>query len=170
MREPEALRLQRLPRQSLHPAWAPRLGRTSALDRSGQLRLWAMREAHPGMTRYCERPAWPGDVPPGRMPDSRALRDGAPVRLVLERDAQQPAEPAPEADGPAPQTVTAFDLDLDRRRIWIRDRLSLLPYLGSTALLDGAGPGEPVVRFFRQEASCDEAGRHFAHHDSMLVP
>jgi len=167
VREPEALPLQRLPRQTLHHAWAPKLGRMIVLNSSGQLRLWAMLEAHPGVTRYCERPAWPGDVPRRHMPDFWALRDGVPVWLVLERDAQRSDEPAPVADGPALQTVTAHDLD--RHDSWIRNWLSLLPYLGSIALLGGAGPGEPVVEFFRQEASFDDAERHFAHHDPMLV-
>ena len=168
MREPGALPLQRLPRQTLHHAWAPKLGRTIVLTSTGQLRLWAMLEAHPGVKRYCERPAWPGDdVPPERGPDFWALRDGVPVWLVLDRDAERSDEPATVAGGPALQTVTAHDLD--RHDIWIRNWLSLLPYLGTAALLDGAGPGEPVVEFFRQEASFEEAERHFAHHDPMLV-
>ena len=169
MHEPAALPLQRLPMQTLHHAWAPKLGRTIVLNSTGQLRLWAMLEAHSGVTRYCERPAWPGDVPAPRPPVFWALRDGAPVWLVLDDEAQRSDEPVPPSDGPALQTVTAYDLD--RHDIWIRNWLSLLPYLSTVASLDGAGVGvgETVIDFFRHEASFEDAERHFAHLDSMLV-
>ena len=46
MDEPVSLELERLPRQTLHHAWAPKLGRLIVLSSVGQLWLWAMLEAH----------------------------------------------------------------------------------------------------------------------------
>jgi len=38
--EPVSLELERLPRQTLHHAWAPKLGRLIVLSSVGQLWLW----------------------------------------------------------------------------------------------------------------------------------
>ena len=105
MPEPAVLPLQRLPKQTLHHAWAPKLGRTIVLNSLGQLRLWALLEAHPGVTRYCERPAWPDDEEPSPCPDFWALRDGTPIWLAL-APAAGDEEPAP-AEASRVQLVTA---------------------------------------------------------------
>ena len=51
MYEPTALPLQRLPRQSLHHVWAPKLGRIAMFTSQQQLHLWTMLEAHPAVIR-----------------------------------------------------------------------------------------------------------------------
>lgn len=167
MPEPAALPLQRLPRQTLHHAWAPKLGRTIVLNGFGQLRLWAMLEAHPGVTRYCERPSWPGDEEPSPCPDFWALRDGMPVWLAL-AETQVPTDEAPPLAEASPVHLVTAD-ELDRHRVWIGNWLSLLPYLSTAAGLDLDALSEPVAEFFRQEASLDDAERHFIRFDPVLV-
>ena len=46
--EPVSLPLHRLPKQTLHHVWAPKLGRPILLTGQSQLLLWAMLEANPG--------------------------------------------------------------------------------------------------------------------------
>ena len=165
--EPAALPLRRLPRQTLHHAWAPKLGRTIVLSGAGQLRLWAMLEAHPGVTRYCERPSWPDDEEPSLCPDFWALRDGTPVWLALAEAPVSGDEVLSSAESPRVQVVPAEELD--RHRVWIGNWLSLLPYLSTSAWLGLEALSEPVAEFFRQEASFDDAERHFVRFDPVLV-
>ena len=167
MPEPAALPLQRLPRQTLHHAWAPKLGRTIVLNGVGRLRLWAMLEAHPGVTCYCERPSWPYDEKPSPCPDFWALRDGKPVWLALAEALVSGDKVPSPAEASRVQVVPAEELD--RHRVWIGNWLSLLPYLSTTAWLDLEALSEPVAEFFRQEASFDDAERHFVRIDPVLV-
>ncbi len=168
MLEPAALPLQRLRGQTLHHLWAPKLGRTMVLNSRRQLRLWAMLEAHPGVTRYCERPSWPGDLAPQSPPDFWAVRDGEPLRLILADELSTSAgELAPPAQGPDVRFVAAAELD--RHRVWIQNWLALLPYLSMTISLDTASLRETVAEFFDQEASFEDAERYFAHLDPVLV-
>ena len=168
MTEPFPLELERLPRQTLHHAWAPKLGRIVVLNSTAQLGLWALLEAHPGVTRYCERPSWPGDEAPSSSPDFWALRDGKPVWLALRQEAPlaDDAEPSPAE---APDVLTVTIDELDRHRVWITNWLSLLPYLTADAWPELESVREPVVDFFRREASFDDAERHFAALDPVLV-
>ena len=41
------------------------VGRIALLAGNDQLRLGTMLEAHPAVSRYCERPAWPDDETAG---------------------------------------------------------------------------------------------------------
>ena len=96
-----------------------------------------------------------------------ALRDGEPVWLALqEAPASGGGEPSP-AQAARVETVTAEELD--RNRVWIGNWLSLLPYLSTTAWIDLQGLREPVAAFFWHEASFDDAERHFARFDPVLV-
>jgi hypothetical protein len=166
--EPSSLALERLPRQTLHHAWAPKLGRVIMLNSTAQLGLWALLEAHPGVTRYCERPSWPGDELPSPSPDFWALRDGKPVWLALRQEAPAAKGEAPcPADASGVQTVTIDELD--RHRVWITNWLSLLPYLTVDAWPELESLREPVIGFFRHEASFDDAERYFARLDPVLV-
>jgi hypothetical protein len=166
LNEPVPLELERLPRQTLHHAWAPKLGRLIVLSSVGQLWLWALLEAHPGVTRYCERPGLPGHEADGPCADFWALRDGQLVWLALR--AQGPAEEAPPF--PADPAVVAVTGDeLDRHRIWITNWLSLLPYLSDVTASELEALREPVEGFFSHEASFEEAERHFAELDPVLV-
>ena len=138
------------------------------LNSIAQLGLWALLEAHPGVTRYCERPSWPGDEEPSPSPDFWALRDGKPVWLALRQEAPavEDEEPSP-ADASGVQTVTVDELD--RHRVWITNWLSLLPYLTADAWPELESVREPVIDFFRREASFDDAERHFVELDPVLV-
>ncbi len=168
MPEPTALPLQRLYGQTLHHMWAPKLGRTVVLNSIQQLRLWSMLEANPGVLRYCERPSWPDDPAPQLPPDFWALRDGEPVWLIV-------VDEAPKTASDVPTPAQCLDLrfvtsgELDRHRVWIQNWLSLLPYLSMTASLDMASLRETVTGFFEQEASFDDAERHFSNLDPVLV-
>ena len=167
MPDPTALPLRRLPRQTLHHVWAPKLGRTIVLNGLGQLRLWAMLEARPGVTRYCERPFWPDDERPSPGPDFWALRGGTPVWLALQEAPVCGNEVPAPAEAPRVQVVAAEELD--RHRVWIGNWLSLLPYPSATAGLDLEALSGPVADFFLQEASFDDAERHFVRFDPVLV-
>lgn len=167
MAEPSPRPLERLPKQTLHYAWAPKLGRVIVLNSTAQLGLWTLLEAHPGVARYCERPSWPDKEAPSPCPDFWALRDGKPVWLALQE--------APAADGEelspseASGMLTVTPDELDRHRVWIANWLSLLPYLSVDAWPELEHMREPVVDFFRHEASFDDAERHFARLDPVLV-
>ena len=95
MVEPVALPIQRSPRQTLHHVWAPKLRRIVMLTGQAQLHLWAMLEAHPGVTQYCERPASPDAAQAQPIADFWAIRDGSPTWLRL---AQAPVEGAASLD------------------------------------------------------------------------
>jgi hypothetical protein len=50
------LPVSRLPKQTLHHAWSPKLQRTLVLTSVNQVRLRVMLEANPAVKTYCERP------------------------------------------------------------------------------------------------------------------
>lgn len=169
MFEPVALPLHRLPKQTLHHVWAPKLGRPVLLTGEGQLLVWTMLEANPTVSRYCERPSWPPEdgCRPASL-DFWALRDNKPVWLALQvtpseliaRDERHPS-------GAVVQSVTTEDVDC--HRVWIQNWLSLLPYLSATSSLNLDFLGRQVVEFFTRESSFNDAERHFAHEDGVLV-
>jgi hypothetical protein len=167
--EPVALPIHRLPKQTLHHVWAPKLGHPVLLTGEGQLFIWAMLEANPTVSRYCERPSWPPEdgFRPASL-DFWALRDNQPVWLALQ---EKPSELGPEderhSSGAVVQSVTTKDLD--SHRVWIQNWLSLLPYLSATSSLNLDDLGRQVVEFFRHESSFDDAEQHFAHEDGVLV-
>ena len=166
--EPSALPLQRLPKQTLHHAWAPKVGRTVAFTGRAQLHLWTMLEANPAVTRYCERPAWPEECEPRPSIDFWALRDGMPVCLSLQESAPPDTVEEPRLPfGLIVQTITARELD--SHRVWIQNWLSLLPYLSTASSLNLDTMRTPVIEFFASEASFDDAERHFANIDPVLV-
>lgn len=127
-----------------------------------------MLEANPAVTRYCERPSWPEGCEPRPSIDFWALRDGTPVWLSLQ-EATPPdtVEESPPTSGIVVQTITAQELD--RHRVWIQNWLSLLPYLGTASSLNLDTMRAPVIEFFAREASFDDAERHFANIDPVLV-
>ena len=85
MADPIALPVNRRPKQTLHHVWAPKLNRTVVLAGRDELHLWVMLEAHPEVTRYCERPTWPDETETSPEPDFWALRNGhelfAPIEI-----------------------------------------------------------------------------------------
>lgn len=169
MFEPVSLPLHRLPKQTLHHVWAPKLGRPILLTGQGQLLLWAMLEANPVVSRYCERPSWlPEDGFRPSLLDFWALRDNQPVWLALqdvppELIAQNGGRPS-EA---VVQSVTAKELD--SHRVWIQNWLSLLPYLSAASAINLDHLRRAVVEFFAREASFGDAEQHFSHIDPVLV-
>ena len=165
--EPVALPLHRLPKQTLHHVWAPKLKRPVLLTSQGQLHLWVMLEANPSVTRYCERPSWPAEFGPRPALDFWVLRD-QPVWLVSDDSASALRDHDPcQQQEIAVQSVTAKDLDC--HRVWIQNWLSLLPYLSATSSLNLDHLGRQVLEFFTRESSFDEAQRHFARDDCVLV-
>lgn len=168
MFEPVALPLHRLPKQTLHHVWAPKLRRPVLLTSQGQLRLWAMLEANPSVTRYCERPSWPAECGPRPALDFWVLREHQPVWLASEELASTlPIQDPCQQQGIVVQSVTTKNLD--SHRVWIQNWLSLLPYLSATSSLNLDHLGKQVVEFFTRESSIDAAERHFARDDDVLV-
>ncbi|MDE1947291.1 MAG: hypothetical protein KGL43_17495 [Burkholderiales bacterium] len=163
MIEPIALPVQRRTWQPLHQVWAPKLGRILMFTRPEQLHLWVMLEAHPAVTRYCERPSSGDSRCPAPAADFWALRDGVPVWLRL---ADEPQDGAATA-GPDVQAITAEALQ--RHRHWITNWLSLLPYLSSV------GPSSlrllqvEVLDFVIRQARLVDIEHHFARTDPILV-
>jgi len=77
MVEPVALPVQRRTRQTLHHVWPPKLRRIFMLIGQAQRHLWAMLEAHLGVTQYCERPAPPDAAQALPIADFWAICDGS---------------------------------------------------------------------------------------------
>lgn len=168
MIEPVALPIQRSPRQTLHHVWAPKLRRIVMLTGLNQLHLWAMLEAHPGVTKYCERPG-PADAA-GASPiaDFWATRDAAPIWLRL-IDTPGDTE-GPPAAAPADAGVELISPDeLARHRVWIRNWLSLLPYLSAACALGLESLQAQVVQAAGDGANFDEIERRFPHTDPVLT-
>ena len=171
MADPVARPVARSPGQTLHHVWAPKLNRTVMLTGREQLHLWVMLEAHPGVTRYCERPA--SADPDIRCPvaDFWALRDGSHVWLRLEAEASgtvsDATADAASAEDPIVETISADELK--RHRHWVRNWLSLLPYLSSASALNLRPLQAQVIEWVSGNASLDEIERHFANTDAVLV-
>jgi hypothetical protein len=123
-------------------------------------------EAHPSVTLYCERPSWPGEDVDRFRADFWALRHGQPVWLALQPEAVTEDEPSFPAH---PAIIAVTNEELDRHRVWITNWLSLLPYLSNVAASDLQALQEPVEGFFMGEASFEDAERHFAELDPVLV-
>jgi len=165
---PVALPIQRGPRQTLHHVWAPKLRRIVMLTGQAQLHLWAMLEAHPGVTQYCERPASPDAAQALPIADFWAIRDGSPRWLRL---AQASAEGAASLDrSTSPEGVDLISPEeLKRHRVWIRNWLSLLPYLSTISPIGLEALKGQVVEVAGVESTFDEIERHFAQTDSVLT-
>ena len=168
MTEPIALPLQRYPKQTLHHAWAPKLGRTILFTGRDQLRLWVMLEAHPAVSRYCERPTWPDGADQGPAADFWALRDGKSVWLAVQED------PSPEhvADPPVSPSLVVYTItleELDKHRIWIQNWLSLLPYLSTASMLSLGELQTSVIEFVGRGSCIGDVESHFSSVDSVLV-
>ena len=166
MSQPEPLPVSRLPKQTLHHVWSPKLQLpvvlTSAL-RCGSGSCWRL-------TRLSPRTA-------------SALASG-PIITVERRflgTAKGPAqwlalgeqsEPVPAEDASA-STSTFIQIistaDLDQHRVWIQNWMSLLPYLNAGKRLIGAPLASAVIGFFEREASFVELEQHFAQSDPVLI-
>ncbi|WP_144022304.1 hypothetical protein [Caballeronia sordidicola] len=112
MQPPEPLPLSRLPKQTLHHVWSPKLQRTLVLTSVNQVRLWVMLEANPAVTKYCERPALVSN-----QRDSHAvfwlLLNGRPQCLALELASESTRHEDSSVDTPyflLIQTIRPADL------------------------------------------------------------
>ena len=83
MHPPEPLPVSRLPKQTLHHVWSPKLQRTLVLTSVNQVRLWVMLEANPAVTTYCERPVLASNQHDPHA-DFWLLQDGRPQYLALD--------------------------------------------------------------------------------------
>ena len=156
MTDPFARPVKRLPKQTLHHVWAPKLNRTVVLAGRDQLHLWVMLEAHPAISRYCERPTWPDENEASPEPDFWVLRDGSAIWLAL-GDTPQCDPNAPPLPAAMPCVQWVHPDALNQHRVWIQNWLSLLPYLGATST---PSFDSLVVRVV-QAAEIDEAECHF---------
>src|SRR5260370_41763081 len=83
MQPPEPLPVSRLPKQTLHHVWSPKLQRTLVLTSVNQVRLWVMLEANPAVTTYCEHPVLASNQHDAHA-DFWLLQDGRPQYLALD--------------------------------------------------------------------------------------
>lgn len=168
MIEPVGLPLQRSPRQTLHHVWAPKLRRIVMLTGLDQLHLWAMLEAHPGVTKYCERPGPPDAAVAIPVADFWATRDGTPIWLrLVDAPEDTAASPAPSAADTHIELINPNELE--RHRVWIRNWLSLLPYLSTTSPLGLESLQAQVVEAVGDGAAFDEIERRFPRTDPVLT-
>lgn len=168
MTDPIALPVRRLPKQTLHHVWAPKLNRTVVLAGRDQLHLWVMLEAHPEISRYCERPSWPEENETSPNPDFWALRDGSAVWLALGDIPQCDPNAAPPL--PAMPYVAWVHADaLNQHRVWIQNWLSLLPYLGATSTPSFDSLVALVVQAADPGSCFDDLERQFSATDPLLV-
>lgn len=168
MTDPIALPVKRLPKQTLHHVWAPKLSRTVVLAGRDQLHLWVMLEAHPAVSRYCERPTWPDENETSPEPDFWALRDGRAVWLALGDAPQIDPNSAPVL--PTLPSIDWIHVDaLNQHRVWIQNWLSLLPYLGTTSTPSFESLVAQVIQATDPESSFDDLERKLSATDPLLV-
>lgn len=168
MTDPIAMPVKRLPKQTLHHVWAPKLNRSVVLAGRDQLHLWVMLEAHPAISRYCERPNWPDENESSPNPDFWALREGSAVWLALGDAAQSDPNVAPPL--PTMPCVEWIRADaLNSHRVWIQNWLSLLPYLGATGTPSFDSLVAQVVQAADPESCFDNLERQFSASDPLLV-
>lgn len=168
MTDPIALPVKRLPKQTLHHVWAPKLNHTVVLAGRDQLHLWVMLEAHPEIARYCERPTWPDENKTSPNPDFWALRNGSAVWLAL-GDAPQ-CDPNAEPALPSLPSIDWIHADaLNQHRIWIQNWLSLLPYLGADSTPSFESLVARVVQAADPSSTFDDLERQFSGTDPLLV-
>ena len=147
MSQPEPLPVSRLPKQTLHHVWSPKLQRPVVLTSRGQVRLWVMLEANPTVATYCERPGLGSDHH-GLSADFWVLREGRPQWLALgEQSEPLPAEDASASTSTFIQIISTADLD--QYRVWIQNWMSLLPYLNAGKRLIDAALANAVIGFLR---------------------
>ena len=127
-----------------------------------------MLEAHPAVSRYCERPTWPDETEAAPEPDFWALRGGAAVWLAL-GDAPhcEPSVARPPAVLPTVEWIRAEALD--EHRVWIQNWLSLLPYLNSTGTPALESLVTSVVQAVGANTCFDELERQLSTTESLLV-
>lgn len=173
MNAPVPLPVRRLPKQTLHHAWAPKLRRPVLFASATQLRLWIMLEANPGVTNYCERPALSAEAA-APLADFWVMRDGSEQWLTVDDDAGEHAGVHdPQAIGQttrsAPCVETISRKEIERHRIWIQNWMLLLPYLATGAHLIEPTLLANVIEFFGHSATMDEAEQRFGRIDPVLI-
>jgi hypothetical protein len=170
MTRPVPSPVRRLPRQTLHHAWAPKLQRPILFSSAMQLRLWIMLEANPGVTSYCERPALSVERVAEPLADFWIVRDGREQWLSID-DSASTHEPqtAAQISRSAPGVENISGEEIERHRVWIQNWMLLLPYLATGAHLIEPGLLANVVEFFDLPATIDDAEEHFSHVDPVLV-
>ena len=134
-----------------------------------QLHLWAMLEAHPAVTSYCERPASPDTEQALPVADFWALRDGTATWLRLaQAHADNMASLATVSSHDGFEMISPDELK--RHRVWIRNWLSLLPYLSTTSPLGLQTLKTQVLEAAgREDATFDEIERQLGPTDPVLT-
>lgn len=127
-----------------------------------------MLEAHPAVTRYCERPAWRDKSEPCPAADFWALRDDKPIWLSVQEDPSLELAAEPPV-GTEHIVETISFAELSRHRVWIQNWLSLLPYLSSASVLSLDALQTSVVEFVGRESCIHDVEHHFSNVDPVLV-
>ena len=151
MQRPSSLPVHRLPKQTLHHVWSPKLARPLLLASLDRVRLWMMLEADPRVLTYCERPETPACL------ESLNIDFWANKADHWEWITLNPHTiTSPGADtGPICSDIPVRVIDaneLDRHQIWIRNWMSLLPYLTSGGRLISPSFGHRVASLFANDA------------------
>ena len=173
MKVPAPAPVQRLPKQTLHHAWAPKLRRPVMFASATQVRLWIMLEANPGVTNYCERPVLSVDATTEPIADFWVMRDGAQHWLTVDDSVDEAAahgqQIANRTTRMAPCVEAISSKDIERHCIWVRNWMSLLPYLATGEHLIDPTFLVNIIHFFDRPATIDEAEQHFSRLDPVLV-
>jgi hypothetical protein len=173
MTNPVPMPVLRLPKQTLHHAWAPKLRRPVMFTSVSQVHLWVMLEANPSVTRYCERPACAVEDVPESAADFWVLRDGKEQWLTLEDDFNTSGARASKTfDRHTPSSPCVEIIsrkEIERHRLWIQNWMSLLPYLATGRHLIDPTLSESIVQFFDRTATLERAEQHFSRVDPVLV-
>jgi hypothetical protein len=173
MREPVPLPVQRLPKQTLRHAWAPKLRRPVMFVSATQVRLWIMLEANPGVTNYCERPALSVEPLTEPIADFWVMRDGAEQWLIVDDNVDGVRAPDPRIGSQTIQAAarveTISSKDIERHCRWIQNWMSLLPYLATGSRLIDPALLANIIQFFDRPATIDEAEQHFSRIDPVLA-
>jgi hypothetical protein len=123
MKEPVPAPVQRLPKQTLHHAWAPKLRRPVMFASATQVRLWIMLEANPGVTNYCERPVLSVEPVTDPIADFWSLRDGAEQWLIVDDNVEESdahgQQIADQTTRSAPCVETISSKDIEHHCIWV---------------------------------------------------
>lgn len=177
MCEPVSAPVRRLRGQTLSHVWSPKCGRTLILTSASQVRLWVMLEANPQVSRICERPirlASPEPHSSEQHADFWTVRSGVATWLLIGDDKCDPID-SPEQDATESRELLPPDVlrvsqdEIDSHQVWIRNWLTLLPYLCTASALTLHSLRGEVLQFCRDGATLEDAELTLAKRDPVLV-
>lgn len=132
-----------------------------------------MLEAHPCVTRYCERPATALINGKERLVEFWLMMNGVERWFVISADAED--SPDMESSGAKPQSVNSRRIEIlspqsfVEHQVWIDNWLSILPYLASNARLVDPALVAQVVAQCHEPTSLLSIENSNQRHDPTLV-